>query len=163
MLSPQTSTLTTINSTRFGTLEIEAEAVLSFPRGLIGLGGSHYALLTTDDDSPFAWLHSIEDPDLALPVTRPSLFFSDYELVVSDEEAAGLIEGDAPAEIWVTVRAAPQIEDFTVNLRAPIVVMRSENGMAAYQVLNETAGLHVRTPLFAGAAKVSDAAAAVAE
>ena len=159
-----TTTLTTIHSTRFGTLEIEADAVLSFPRGLIGLGGSRYALLTTDDDSPFAWLHSIEDPDLALPVTRPSQFFSDYELVVSDEEAAGLmLDGDAPAEIWVTVRAAPAIEDFTVNLRAPIVVMRSENGMAAYQVLNETAGLHVRTPLFAGAAKVGDAAAAIAE
>jgi len=161
MLSTHTSTLTTIHSTRFGTLEIEADAVLSFPRGLIGLGGSHYALLTTDDDSPFAWLHSIEDPDLALPVTRPSQFFSDYELVVSDEEAAGLmLGGDAPAEIWVTVRAAPRIEDFTVNLRAPIVVMRSEKGMAAYQVLNETAGLNVRTPLFADAAGTGDAAGA---
>ena len=44
-------------------LQIEADAVLSFPRGLIGLGGSRYALLSTDPDSPFSWLHSIEDPD----------------------------------------------------------------------------------------------------
>ena len=142
----------TIQSTRFGTLEIDADAVLSFPRGLIGLGGSHYALLTTDDDSPFAWLHSIEDPDLALPVTRPSQFFSDYELVVSDEDAHGMLSSDASAEIWVTVRAAPRIEDFTVNLRAPIVVMQTAEGVAAYQVLNEAPGLDVRTPLFAGAA-----------
>jgi flagellar assembly factor FliW len=149
--------LTTIHSTRFGTLEIEADAVLSFPRGLIGLGGSRYALLTTDDDSPFAWLHSIEDPDLALPVTRPSQFFSDYELIISDEEAAGLmLDGTAPAEIWVTVRAAPQIEDFTVNLRAPIIVMHAEEGVAAYQVLNESPGLDVRTPLFSGTPGVGD-------
>ena len=58
----------TVESTRFGTLEIKPEAVLSFPRGLIGLGGSRYALLSTDPDSPFSWLHSVEDPDLALPV-----------------------------------------------------------------------------------------------
>jgi flagellar assembly factor FliW len=121
----------TIQSTRFGTLEIDADAVLSFPRGLIGLGGSRYALLTTDDDSPFAWLHSIEDPDLALPVTRPSQFFTDYELVVSDDDADGMLNTDASAEIWVTVRAAPRIEDFTVNLRAPIVVVQTADGVAA--------------------------------
>jgi flagellar assembly factor FliW len=154
----------TIQSSRFGTLEIDADAVLSFPRGLIGLGGSRYALLTTDDDSPFAWLHSVEDPDLALPVTRPAQFFTGYELIVSDEDAAGLmLSGDAPSEIWVTVRAAPQIEDFTVNLRAPIVVMQTTDGMAAYQVLNEAPGLDVRTPLFAGAAGAGDAAMPVAE
>ena len=149
----------TIQSTRFGTLEIEADAVLSFPRGLIGLGGSRYALLTTDDDSPFAWLHSVEDPDLALPITRPSQFFTGYDLVVSDEDADNLmLGGDAPADVWVTVHAAPQIEDFTVNLRAPIVVTRAADGIAAYQVLNEAPGLDVRTPLFAGAAGAAGAA-----
>jgi flagellar assembly factor FliW len=156
--------LLTIQSSRFGTLEIDADAVLSFPHGLIGLGGSRYALLTTDDDSPFAWLHSIEDPDLALPVTRPSQFFTDYELIVSDDDAAGLmLTSDAPSEIWVTVRAAPQIEDFTVNLRAPIIVTQTPEGMAAYQVLNEAPGLDVRTPLFAGAPGSGDAAAPAAE
>jgi len=74
----------TVQSTRFGTLEIEAEAVLTFPRGLIGLGGSRYALLNTDADSPFSWLHSVDDPDLALPVTRPWQFFPDYEVVLPD-------------------------------------------------------------------------------
>jgi flagellar assembly factor FliW len=124
--------------------------VLSFPRGLIGLGGSRYALLTTDPESPFCWLHSLEDPNIALPITRPWEFFPDYEIVVSDEEAATLrIGGDAPADVWVTVRAAAQIEDFTVNLRAPIVVTAATDGPAAYQVINDAPGLEVRTPLFA--------------
>lgn len=151
----------TLQSTRFGTVEVEADAVLSFPRGLIGLGGSRYALLTTDPESPFSWLHSVEDPDLALPVTRPWQFFPGYEVVVSDEEAATLgIGGDAPADVWVTVRAAASIEDFTVNLRAPIVVTPSGEGPAAFQVINEAPGLDVRTPLFAAGSGTGATAAA---
>jgi flagellar assembly factor FliW len=140
----------TVESTRFGTLEIEAEAVLSFPRGLIGLGGSRYALLSTDADSPFSWLHSIEDPDLALPVTRPGLFFPGYEVVLSDAEAASLgLTDEAPADVWVTVRATERVEDFTVNLKAPIVVTPRANGPEAFQVINEAPGCDVRVPLFA--------------
>ena len=48
----------TVESTRFGTLEIEPEAVLSFPRGLIGLGGSRYALL----DNRRRWYLSRRSP-----------------------------------------------------------------------------------------------------
>jgi len=139
----------TVESTRFGTLEIEAEAVLSFPRGLIGLGGSRYALLSTDADSPFSWLHSIEDPDLALPVTRPRQFFPGYEVLMSDAEAASLgLSGDAPADVWVTVRATECVEDFTVNLRAPIVVIAGAGGPEAFQVINEAPDADVRVPLF---------------
>jgi flagellar assembly factor FliW len=140
----------TVESTRFGTLEIEPEAVLSFPRGLIGLGGSRYALLSTDADSPFSWLHSVEDPDLALPVARPWEFFPDYEVVVGDAEAAALgLGSDAVADVWVTVRATERVEDFTVNLRAPIVVTPGEDGPQAYQVINDAPGADVRAPLFA--------------
>jgi flagellar assembly factor FliW len=140
----------TVESTRFGTLEIEADAVLSFPRGLIGLGGSRYTLLSTDAESPFSWLHSVEDPDLALPVTRPWEFFPNYEVVLGDAEAAALgLAVDAAADVWVTVRATERVEDFTVNLRAPIVVAPGADGPEAYQVINEAPDADVRAPLFA--------------
>lgn len=151
----------TVQSTRFGTIEIEPDAVLEFPRGLIGLAGSRYALLTTDPESPFSWLHSIEDPDLALPVTRPWEFFPSYEVVLADEDAAALgLGGDAPADVWVTVRAAASIEDFTVNLRAPIVVTPGAAGPSAFQVINGAPGLDVRTPLFAATAAADSGPAA---
>jgi flagellar assembly factor FliW len=140
----------TVESTRFGTVEVEAEAVLSFPRGLIGLGGSRYALLSTDPDSPFSWLHSIEDPDLALPVMRPGQFFPGYEVELSDAEAASLgLSDEAPTDVWVTVRATERVEDFTVNLKAPIIVTPRANGPEAFQVINEAPGCDVRVPLFA--------------
>ncbi|MGH2899695.1 MAG: flagellar assembly protein FliW, partial [Solirubrobacteraceae bacterium] len=81
-------------------------------------------------------------------------------LGAAEAEALG-VGDDAPADVWVTVRAAASIEDFTVNLRAPIVVRATDDGPAAMQVINEAPGLEVRTPLFAaGSAADSGTAAA---
>ena len=65
-----------IESSRFGHVEIDPATVIEFPDGLIGLGGSRYALLAGEPDSPFVWLHCIDDPTLSLPVTDPHRFFS---------------------------------------------------------------------------------------
>src|SRR5881275_3156188 len=88
-----TDTLT-LESTRFGPLEIPQEAVVEFPNGLIGLGGHRYALLARDEDATFIWLHSLDDPDLALPLTNPWRFFSNFEVELADEEAERLGVGD---------------------------------------------------------------------
>jgi flagellar assembly factor FliW len=136
----------TFESSRFGTLEIQSEAVIEFPAGLIGLGGARYALLATDDKSPFAWLQSIDDPDLALPITNPWLFFTDFAVDIDDAEAKRIgIEDPSQVDVWVTVRAAGELEGFSANLRAPILV---SNGRG-YQVINEAKDATVRAPLFA--------------
>ena len=69
-----------IESTRFGTLEVRDDTVITFPDGLIGLPGTRYALVAQSEKTPFYWLHSVEDPDVAVPVTMPWLFFADYEV-----------------------------------------------------------------------------------
>ena len=65
----------TIDSTRFGAIEILDEAVVEFPTGLIGLGGRRYAFLHREESAPFVWLHSLDDPSLAIrwPVGEPIL------------------------------------------------------------------------------------------
>lgn len=136
----------TIMSRRFGALEIPADELIEFPEGLVGLGGSRYVIVRTGDDSPFAWLQSADDPDLALPITDPWAFFADYVLELSDEAtaAAALPEDGTGVRVWVTVRAAGELQDFCANLKAPIVVC---DGKGA-QVINEADGAPVRAPLF---------------
>jgi flagellar assembly factor FliW len=136
----------TIESSRFGHLEIDPESVLEFPEGLIGLAGSRYALIAGDPEAPFVWLQSLEDPALALPVTNPHRFFEDFAVEVIDEdvERLGLDAADA-LEVYVTVRAAPALEDFTANLKAPILVRDGQ----AWQVINQAPGCELRVPLFA--------------
>ena len=38
----------TFDSSRFGRLEVDADSVIEFPAGLIGLGGSRFALVSAD-------------------------------------------------------------------------------------------------------------------
>ena len=136
----------TFESSRFGTLEIQTEEVIEFPAGLIGLGGARYALLTTDEQSPFAWLQSVDDPDVALPITNPWLFFADFAVDIDDAEAARIgIDDPSKVDVWVTVRAAAELEGFSANLRAPILVW---NGRG-HQVINEAPDCPVRAPMFA--------------
>jgi flagellar assembly factor FliW len=135
-----------IESSRFGALEIPEEAVLEFPRGLIGLGGVRYTLLDRRPDSGFRWLHSLEDPALALPVADPRRFFVDFVLELSEEDRERVGTPDlAAAEVYVTVRAAPDPADVVVNLRAPLLVWERRG----HQVLNVAPGAELRAPLFA--------------
>jgi flagellar assembly factor FliW len=136
-----------IESTRFGTVEIRDDAVLTFPEGLIGLPCKRWALLAQSESSAFYWLHSIEDPAVALPVTNPWLFFSDYEVSVPDEDASLLnLQNPGQADIFCVVRASARIEDFTVNLRGPLVVHAASR--VGRQIINEVGEYEVRQPLF---------------
>ncbi len=57
----------TCQTSRFGEIQVLVSSIIEFPDGLIGLGGSLYALLRTDAKSPFVWLQSLTDPGIALP------------------------------------------------------------------------------------------------
>jgi flagellar assembly factor FliW len=137
------STLT-VESTRFGTLEIPESDVIEFPAGLIGLGGHRFAILEHNPESAFGWLQSLEDDGLALPVTNPWEFFASYEVLLSDEDTERL--GSDQTVVLVTVRTGSDLSDFSANLRAPIVIA---NGRG-FQVINEATDAPVRAPLFSG-------------
>jgi flagellar assembly factor FliW len=149
----------TIDSTRFGALDIPDDAVIEFPNGLIGLGGTRYTLIARDESAPFLWLHSIDDPSLAVPVTSPWNFFSSFEVEISDGEAERIgVTDPSDAEVLVTVRSGESIDDFRANLRAPILIA----GGRGHQVINEARNQSVRAPLFAEVADAEPQPEAVA-
>ncbi|HEV2998805.1 MAG TPA: flagellar assembly protein FliW [Solirubrobacteraceae bacterium] len=140
-----------IQSTRFGTLEVAEETIIEFPLGLIGLGGLRYALFESRPGSSFLWLHSLEDPGLALPVVDPRLFFPSFTLEVNvrDRELIGLTD-PLEAFLYVTVRTAPDPAEVTVNLRAPLVIWEGRG----HQVLNDAPGAELQEPLFPALARI---------
>ncbi|HVW17686.1 MAG TPA: flagellar assembly protein FliW [Solirubrobacteraceae bacterium] len=142
----------TITGTRFGDIEVAAEQVLDMPNGLVGIPGRRYALVG-DADAPFRWLQSLDDPSFALPVTDPGRHDIEFSLDLGEDVPASEL---AACQVLVTVRAAERLEDFTVNLRAPIVVHEG----SAWQVINQAEGAPLREPLFHGAPTPTSAAAA---
>jgi flagellar assembly factor FliW len=147
----------TVESSRFGRVAIDPAAVIEFPDGLIGLGGTSYALIATDQKSPFFWLHSLDDGGLALPVTNPQHFFPGFMLELSEAEARRLeVDDSTEIAIYVTVRAAPVLTDFVANLRAPIIV----HSGVGHQVINQAARSELRAPLFPAAGDLASSSAA---
>ncbi|HEV3321986.1 MAG TPA: flagellar assembly protein FliW [Solirubrobacteraceae bacterium] len=139
----------TVDSSRFGALEIHDADAIEFPLGLIGLGGLHYALLDRNPGSGFRWLHSLEDPGLALPVVDPREFIAGFALALSTEDRERIGAPDlSAAQVYVTVRTAPDPADTLVNLRAPLIVWEGRG----HQVLNTAPGAELRVLLFGGVA-----------
>ena len=136
--------IVTIESTRFGTLEIASEDVIEFPNGLIGLGGNQFTIVEAGNGGAFSWLHSIDDPSLALPIANPWHFFADYVVDLSDADSARITEDPANVAVYVTVRAGAELADFFANLRAPILVADGQG----HQVINESGDAPVRAQLF---------------
>ena len=134
----------TIESTRFGEIEIDPASVIEFPDGLIGLGGTRYTLIANKPGSPFLWLQSVDVPATALPVTNPHTFFSDFSLELSDDDADRLeLSAEVTADVYVTVTVAAAVEEITVNLKAPLLIHDGHG----HQVINQAAGAEIRVPL----------------
>ena len=117
----------TIDSTRFGRIEVAPDERDRVPRTASSASTARrFTLVARDEDDAFVWLHSLEDPALALPVTDPRRFFAGFELELADGERERLgarPRRRAEADVYVTVRASERLEDFTANLRAPIVIV----------------------------------------
>ncbi|MFT3865980.1 MAG: flagellar assembly protein FliW [Solirubrobacterales bacterium] len=136
-----------VNSSRFGELEVPPAALIDFPDGMIGVGGSRFALLTRAESGAFKWLQETSQPDLALPVVDPFQFFPDYEVLLSDEEAERIgITDPAAADVLVVVRAADDPGEISANLLAPILVSAG----SGHQVMNEADWAPLREPLLSG-------------
>lgn len=112
----------------FGDIDIEDDKVIVLEKGMIGLPDfKHFALVFDEEkgleNSKIMWLQSLDDGDTAFPVMMPNLIKDDYKPTVADELLAAL--GDLNEEntfILVTVTVPENPKDFTVNLKAPIVI-----------------------------------------
>ncbi|MGI6524024.1 MAG: flagellar assembly protein FliW [Bdellovibrionota bacterium] len=139
----------TFQSSRFGEVVVPEDSVLEFPVGIIGFPNQHqYVML--EHKPPFAWLHAVDEPNLAFVVidalelgegysVQPPIGDKDIDLKEDDEYAVLII---------VTIRPDPSMT--TANLKAPLFVnLRNRKGV---QVIFDDARLSTRHLLW----KVND-------
>lgn len=127
--------------TRFGTLPVPKENLLTFPEGLPGFDKLYrFALFHDEENRSIHYLQSVDDPAIRLPVAAPQWFNIDYQIALSDEEAQALAV-DSDDELMVLV-ALSQQEDGQpprVNLQGPIVLNTSKR-LALQKVLERPQG-----------------------
>lgn len=125
-----------IESTRFGTLSVDDERIITFPNGLLGFPSyTRYALIQTGQENYFFWLQAVDEPNLAFVVTDPTIFFKDYDVPVRDETAQELQLAD-PSFLQVFVICNKVGDWLTGNLLGPLVV-NAQNRLAQQVVLTE--------------------------
>ena len=110
----------------FGEVDLPEEKIITFERGLIELADYKKFTILYDcekENSNISWLQSVEEPTLALPVVKPWIIKEDYNPIVEDELLSHI--GELTEEnlvILVTMTVPEQIEQMSVNLKAPIIV-----------------------------------------
>ena len=112
----------------FGTIDIADDKIITMEKGMIGFPElTHFALIFDEEkkDKAFKimWLQSMDDGNIAFPVIDPMHFIEDYNPSVNEEIIAPL--GNIHSEntyLLVTVTVPKNVEDFSVNLKAPIVI-----------------------------------------
>ena len=120
--APVAEEVVAVRSKRFGSFDVPSDQILEFPAGLIGFPrGRRYVVLEHRPGSPFKWLLSVDDPELAFAVADPSELVTGYQPPL--EPAAKLL-GAAPADValFVIVTIPRDPKRMTVNLMAPVVV-----------------------------------------
>ncbi len=138
----------TIETSRFGRIELSAEDYLTFPEGLLGFADlRRFVLLDDPSDEIFAWLQSCEAPAIAFPVLEPELFATNYRLHLtkSDLDALKLASIEqARSFSIVTIPEDPTL--MTANMKAPIVV--NMKARIARQCVLQDNQLAIREPIF---------------
>ena len=138
-----------LNTVKFGDIEVDKEFIFSFVLPIIGFEHlKDYTIIDIKPDSPFKWLQSTEDMELAFPITLCSYFGIDYQFDIPDEEAEKInIENTDDVFVFNIVNipnSNPQ--GATVNMVAPIVVNLANK--KAMQIILKNTDFEVRHKLY---------------
>lgn len=116
----------------FGDIDISDDKIIVLESGMIGFPDMQKFTLIYDeekgDKANIMWLQSMDEPQTAFPVINPIKIKEDYNPSVSEELLKPL--GEMKPEdtfVLVTMRVPKDIEDMSINLKAPIIINTSNN------------------------------------
>lgn len=113
-----------INTLRFGEIEVDSDSIIKFPEGLVGFPElSEFVVLDREEESPFRTLQSLSDASFSLIILNPFLAREQYILEVEQKsmDSIGAVS-EQDLEIYCTVKMDSEIENVTINLKSPIII-----------------------------------------
>lgn len=144
-----------VTTTRFGTVEVPDDGLVTFADGLPGFGGTRTMALLGAGDIPGAapgdghqnlfWLQDVHDPALAFLTIVPWTAYPDYDIEIDPDEVDHAEADDICVLNVVTVRREHGGLQMTTNLAAPIVIDTARR--IGRQVILDDPSLALQAPL----------------
>jgi flagellar assembly factor FliW len=116
------------------------------PHGMLGFSDKkQYIILQHQENSPFFWYQSLDDPGIAFVITSPFLFIPDYQIDLKAvlKEMSWDIDGkDDVLDLYIVVNIPKGMpHQMTGNLIGPILINNNLN-QAVQMVLSNSPYSH---------------------
>ncbi len=137
-----------VETTRFGSISVSEEDIITFPEGMLGFSKiDKYVLVERVDDSLFLWLQAVKKPSVAFPLLEPEIFEKSYKVELAEEDRSILeLDNLKHAKVYAIVTIPSDPTKMTANLKAPIVV--NLKSCLARQVILHEADYPIRKAIF---------------
>ena len=137
-----------VETTRFGSISVSEEDIVSFPEGMLGFSKiDKYVLVERVDDSLFLWLQAVKKPSVAFPLLEPEIFEKNYRVELAEEDRSILqLDNLKHAKVYAIITIPSDPTKMTANLKAPIVVNLKTR--LARQVILHEADYPIRKAIF---------------
>jgi flagellar assembly factor FliW len=111
-----------IDTKLFGSIEVDAEQMLSIPDGLIGFPECRSFAVLPAGPEGFFWLQSVDHATLAFLLVDPFLNYDGYTVDLNGPLLARLGTQDAAdVNVYAIVTLAGSGDDVTANLQGPVI------------------------------------------
>ena len=144
-----------VQTSRFGTIDVPNNEVVTFADGLPGFRGARSMVLVGAGDLTGAeageghptlfWLQDVADPELAFLTTVPWSAYPDYDIDIDPSDLDGAELDDVCVLAIVTVRREDGTVRLTSNRLAPIVI--DTNRRVGRQVVLQEGNWPINAPL----------------
>jgi len=113
-----------IETSRFGTLEVDEASVITFTQPILGFQEQRrFVLLPGPENSSLRWLQSTESGELAFILIDPRTVLQNYEVTLRSNELTEMaVESADELEIYTIVVVPDDRTQIRTNLKAPILI-----------------------------------------
>ena len=137
-----------IETTRFGTVSVSEEDILTFPEGMLGFSKlNEYVLIERVDDSLFLWMQAVKKPSVAFPLLEPQILEKGYKVDLAEEDRETLdLDNLSQCKAFAIITIPSDPTKMTANLKAPIVINLKKR--LAKQVILHAQDYPIRQAIF---------------
>ncbi len=125
-----------ISTKYFEELEIQESDIILFESGIPGFAELKKFIMINQEEATFSYLQSLEDQSICFIIMPPGAVVPDYSIEISESTIKKLnIEKQEDVCIFSLLNIPENIEEMTINLKAPIII-NSSNRKAVQEILD---------------------------